>query len=549
RLQHATGVALPATVAFDHPSPEQLAAHLHERLRPPPASSPGLVAEAPRSSASADHEPLAIVGIGLRLPGGVADLAELWRLLAEGRDAIRLVPPDRWSLDAFYVPDRDAREGSYVREAGFLDGVDRFDAGFFGISPREALHVDPQHRLVLEAAWHALEDARIVPATLAASRGGVFIGIGPTEYEARRRGHHGGDEAYAVTGMHASFAAGRLAYTLGLRGPTLAVDTACSSSLVALHLGCQALRRGECDLALVGGVQVLAAPEAFTLMCRTRALAPDGRSKTFSGRADGYGRGEGVVVLAVERLSDARAHGRRILALVRGSAINHDGASSGITVPNGSAQQQVLRAALEDARLIATDVDVVECHGTGTSLGDPIEVNALAAVYGHGRPSERPLLLGAVKPNLGHLESAAGLAGVAKVIACLARAAVPPTLHTTPRNPHVEWDRLPVRVADELGPWPIRPEGGPRRAGVSAFGLSGTNAHVILEQAPEEAAAGAGAEAAGGPWVFAVSGKTAEAMRAQAARLRAHVGREPAAGLGDVAFSLATTRTAFAQRA
>ncbi|HET6345425.1 MAG TPA: polyketide synthase, partial [Myxococcota bacterium] len=291
-------------------------------------------------------------------------------------------------------------------------------------------------------------------------------------------------DAYAVTGTPSSFAAGRLSFTLGLMGPALSVDTACSSSLVALHLACQSLRRGECHLALAASAQVMAAPHAFVLLSRTGAIAADGRSKTFSANADGFGRGEGVIVLALSRLDQALARGRKVVALIRGSAVNHDGASSGITAPNGTSQQEVLRAALQDAGLAASDVDVVECHGTGTSLGDPIEVHALATVYGEARAGHDPLRIGALKTNIGHLEPAAGLAGVAKVIASLRHHALPPTLHTTPPNPHIDWGALPVRVVNTLEPWAPHRDGSPRRAGVSAFGLSGTNAHVIVEEAP-----------------------------------------------------------------
>ncbi|WP_394836499.1 SDR family NAD(P)-dependent oxidoreductase [Pendulispora rubella] len=495
---------------------------------------------------AASSEPLAIIGMGLRVPGGVVDLESFWNLLASGGDAIRPVPEDRWNADEVYDPDPDAKDKSYVREAAFLDRIDLFDAAFFGISPREAKNVDPRHRLLLEASWHALEDAGVVPGALKDSQTGVFVGIGPGDYDFVR-GPADEAEAYVLTGSQPSFAAGRLAFTLGLQGPALSVDTACSSSLVALHLACQALRRGECQLALAGGVQVMAAAEGFVMLSRTRALAPDGRSKTFAESADGYGRGEGVIVLALERLDDARAHGRRILAVVRGTAVNHDGASSGITAPNGTSQQKVLRAALEDARLRAADVDVVECHGTGTALGDPIEVQALAAVYGEGREEGRPLLLGAVKTNIGHLESAAGLAGVAKVIACLRYGALPPTLHTNPRNRHIDWDALPVRVVDTVVPW----GGGDRlrRAGVSAFGLSGTNVHVIVEEAPALPHPSPPPGGEGAVMAFSLSAKTEGALLEQGARLGAYLDAHPEARLVDVAYSLATTRSHFEWRA
>ncbi|MDI3284214.1 type I polyketide synthase [Polyangium sp. 15x6] len=548
RLQQATGARLPATLTFDHPSPEGVATYLLGLLAPPVGSTEPTGSG--QAGTSAEGAPIAIVGIGLRLPGGVVDLPSYFRFLSRGADAVGPVPKARWDMDALYDPDPDAKGKSYVREAAFLDQVDLFDAAFFGISPREAKNIDPQHRLLLEAAWEALESAGTVPSALKDSQTGVFVGIGPSDYNVLHAAAQEG-EAYAVLGTHASFAAGRVAFTLGLQGPALSLDTACSSSLVALHLACQSLRRGECDLALAGGVQVMAAPEAFVLLSRTRALAKDGRSKTFSAEADGYGRGEGVVVLALERLDDALARGREILAIVRGSAVNHDGASSGITAPNGTSQQKVLRAALEDARLSPGEVDVIECHGTGTSLGDPIEVQALAAVYGPGRGLARPLLLGAVKTSMGHLEAAAGLAGVAKIIASFGHDALPATLHTTPRNPHIDWDALPVRVVDESVPWARSDGGHVRRAGVSAFGLSGTNAHVILEEPPRADARAADAPRPSAPqWLpFLVSGRTPAALRAQAAQLLAHLVAKPEVELADVAFSMATTRTLHEYRA
>ncbi|MDI1475029.1 type I polyketide synthase [Polyangium sp. y55x31] len=499
---------------------------------------------------AASREPLAIVGLGLRLPGGIVDIDGLWRFLTEGEGAVSRVPRDRWDADAFYDPDPDVDGKSYVRDAAFLENVDLFDAALFGISPREARTIDPRHRLLLEATWNALEDAGLVPSELRETRTGVFVGIGPGEYD-RLPNESPEAGAHVLTGTQPAFAAGRIAFTFGLQGPALSVDTACSSSLVALHLACQALRRRECNFAIAAGAQVMVGPEAFILLSRTRALASDGRSKTFSAAADGYGRGEGVVVLVLERLEDALSQGRTVLAVIRGSAVNHDGESSGITAPNGTSQQQVLRAALEDAALAPTDVDFVECHGTGTSLGDPIEVHALSAVYAPGRSAERPLLLGAIKTQIGHLEAASGLAGVAKMIASLRRGALPPTLHTTPRNPHIDWAGLPVHVVDSLSPWPRHEEGRKRRAGVSAFGLSGTNAHVLLEEAPPPAAP---AEVRPSPertsWQpMLVSGNTPQALRAQAERLRVYLEQRPDLDLVDVAHSLSTGRTHFDHRA
>jgi acyl transferase domain-containing protein/NADPH:quinone reductase-like Zn-dependent oxidoreductase/acyl carrier protein len=496
----------------------------------------------------ATHEPIAIVGVGLRLPGGVVDLSTLWTALVNEVDAVRPIPVERWDADSVYDGDPDKPGKTYVREAAFLDAIDGFDPMFFNISPREARWIDPQHRLLLEAGWEALETAGIVPAALRETTTGVFVGIGPSDY-----GLLAGDvldaDAYEVLGTHSSFAAGRLAFTLGLQGPAVSLDTACSSSLVALHLACNSLRAGECALALAAGVQVLTAPHYFIKLARTHALARDGRCKTFSARADGYGRGEGVVLLALERLSSARANRRNVLAVIRGSAVNHDGPSSGITAPSGTSQQKVLRAALADARLAPAEIDVVECHGTGTSLGDPIEVQALASVYGQGRALSRPLLLGAIKPNIGHLESGAGLAGVAKIIAAMNHSALPATIHTQPRNHHIDWESLPVEVVDKLRSWPRAAE--PRRAGVSGFGLSGTNAHVILEEAPVLTHAEPRPTLAldTGPTCLLLSGHTDAALRGQAERLHSYLDTRAHERLVDVGFSLATTRSTFAQRA
>ncbi|AUX43617.1 acyl transferase [Sorangium cellulosum] len=550
RLQKTTGLKLPTTLAFDHPTPEHVATFLREALAPALGEIAPLAGDGDRASLvgrAPSDEPVAIVGLALRLPGGVDAPDGLWTLLERGVDAV--APITRWDADAFYDPDPDALRKSYVRDAAMLERVDLFDAAFFGISPREAKHVDPQHRLLLEASWQALEHAGVVPTSLKDSRTGVFVGISTGDYTSLRDVTEERD-AYAILGTHASFAAGRLAFTLGLQGPALSIDTACSSSLVALHLACQSLRRGECDLALAAGVNVMLSPEGFVFLSRARALAPDGRSKAFSASADGYGRGEGVVVVALERLRDARAHGHKVLALVRGSAVNHDGASSGITAPSGSSQQKVLRAALLDAGVQPKDVDVVECHGTGTSLGDPIEVQALGAVYGQARPAERPLRLGAIKTNIGHLEAAAGLAGVAKLVASFHHDALPPTLHTTPRNPHIEWDALPVEVVDQLLPWPRHQDGTPRRAGVSSFGISGTNAHVILEEPPHElSATEAPREALLPALPVLVSARSEAALRAQAARLREHLAARDQLELLDVAYALATARAHFDHRA
>ncbi|WP_276575477.1 SDR family NAD(P)-dependent oxidoreductase, partial [Bradyrhizobium monzae] len=520
RLAKQTGLSVPATLAFDHPNLKAVSEWVLDALELADGSrkpeTPTVVRYGEASGA------LAIIGVGLRFPGGAEDLSSFWQVLSSGVDTLGPIPAERFDRATYYDPDPEHRGTSYVKEASLLNDVAGFDAGFFGISPREAAQIDPQHRLLLEVTWSALEDAGIVPKSLAGSTAGLFIGIGPNEYQTRGFNLEEAD-AYAATGGGAAFSAGRLAYHLGVQGPVMAVDTACSSSLVALHLASEHLRSGRCDLAIVGGVQVASSPEAFVVLSQTRALASDGRSKTFSEAADGYGRGEGAAVVAMMRLEDAQAQGKRILGVVRGTAVNHDGASSGLTVPNGTAQQKTLRAALADARLEAADIDVVECHGTGTSLGDPIEVQALDAVYGQARPGDLGRLkLGAVKTNVGHLEAAAGLVGVIKMLASFESEALPPTLHCRPLNPHLDWERLKVEVVDQLTAWP-RDVARPRRAGVSAFGLSGTNAHVVLEEAParSDSVSGAvqgaeiGAVDASSPLIpLLVSGRDEAALRA-----------------------------------
>ncbi|ODS52931.1 MAG: hypothetical protein ABS36_15885 [Acidobacteria bacterium SCN 69-37] len=429
------------------------------------------------------REPIAVVGLGCRLPGGASSPDAFWDLLREGRDAIGPVPADRWDIDRYFDPDPDVPARMSVRHGGFLDRIDRFDAAFFGISPREAQTMDPQQRLMLEVAWEALEDAGISPESLAGSASGVFLGICNSDHFSRAIGR--GVEhidAYLASGNAHSVASGRLAYCLGLQGPAVSVDTACSSSLVALHLACQSLQLRESRLALAGGVNVMCAPETTIALTKAHMLAPDGRCKTFDAAADGFSRGEGCGVLVLKRLADAEADGDRVLAVIRGTAVNQDGRSGGLTVPSGPAQEAVIRAALTDAGVAAHEVDYVEAHGTGTTLGDPIEVRALAGALGAGRATDRPLLIGSVKTNIGHLESAAGVAGVIKVILSLRHERIPPHLHFTEPSPHIAWEAYPIRVEAGGVAWPRRET--PRRAGVSSFGFSGTNAHVILEDAP-----------------------------------------------------------------
>ncbi|OBG32323.1 type I polyketide synthase, partial [Mycobacterium sp. E3198] len=557
RLERAVGAELPSTLAMDYPRITDVANFLINDVLSLDAPAPASAAAqpAPVAAPTRTDEPIAIVAVACRFPGA-PDPEAYWDLLSGAVDAIREIPDDRFDVDEYYDPDPEAAGKIYTRYGGYLESIDGFDPEFFGISPREAVWMDPQQRLMLEIAWEGLERAGYAPAALRGSRTGVFVGVAANEYSQLLNANSVETiEAHFITGNALNVIAGRVAFALGLEGPAMAVDTACSASLVAVHQACQALHSGDCDMALAGGVNVLVSPASIVATARARMLAADGRCKTFDAAANGYARSEGCGILVLKRLSDAQRDNDHICAVIRGSAVNQDGASSGLTVPNGGAQQRLITAALARAGLVGGDVDYLEAHGTGTSLGDPIEVQAAAAAYGAGREPNRPLLIGSAKTNIGHLESAAGIAGLIKVVLSLQHEVLPQNLHFENPSPNIPWDSLPVRVVDQAIPW--HANGRPRRAGTSSFGFSGTNAHVLIEEAPPPAAdAAPDGDAVPEPateeqpvGVLPLSARSPEALAVMAQRYATWLEEHPDADVADVCYTAGVGRSHFEHRA
>ncbi|HSS25262.1 MAG TPA: SDR family NAD(P)-dependent oxidoreductase, partial [Mycobacterium sp.] len=560
RIEQAVGKELPATLAMDYPRLSDVADYLlgdvlglseqaSANARPQPASV----------VTTRTDEPIAIVAVACRFPGA-PDPEAFWEVLSGGVDAIREVPDDRFDIDEFYDPDPETPGKIYSRFGGFLDGIDGFDPEFFGISPREAVWIDPQQRLMLETAWEGLERAGFSPGALRGSRSGIFVGVAANEYSHLLSADSVEKiEPHFITGNALNAISGRVAFALGLEGPAVAIDTACSSSLVAVHQACQALHSGDCDLALTGGVNVVLSPVSIIAASRARMLSPVGRCKTFDASADGYVRSEGCGILVLKRMSDAVRDGDRVCAVIPRSAVNQDGASSGLTVPNGGAQQRLIAAALARAGLAGGDVDYLEAHGTGTALGDPIEVQAAGAVYGAARDADRPLLIGSVKTNIGHLEPASGVAGLIKVVLSLQHEVLPQSLHFETPSPHIPWDSLPVRVVDKAIPW--QANGRPRRAGISSFGFTGTNAHVLIEEAPPQSATAdeystgdiavaSESDAQDEPVdVLPLSARSPQALVALAQRYGEWLNTHPKVDIAEVCFTAGTGRSHFEHRA
>ncbi|MGA8330542.1 MAG: beta-ketoacyl synthase N-terminal-like domain-containing protein, partial [Mycobacterium sp.] len=561
-LEQGVGKEIPATLAMDHPRLSDVADYLLSDVlglseQSAAKSRPQLASLATTRT----DDPIAVVAVACRFPGA-SDPEAFWDLLSGGVNAIREVPEDRFDIDEFYDPDPDAPGKMYTRFGGFLDAVDGFDPEFFGISPREAVWIEPQQRLMLEMAWEGLERAGYSPASLRGSSTGVFVGVAANEYAHLLSGESVDKiMPHFITGNALNAISGRVSFALGLEGPAVAVDTACSSSLVAVHQAVQALHSGDCDMAIAGGVNVLLSPITIIAASRARMLSPVGQCKTFDASADGYVRSEGAGVLVLKRLSDAQRDGDRVCAVIPGTAVNQDGASSGLTVPNGGAQQRLIATALTRAGLVGGDVDYLEAHGTGTPLGDPIEAQAAGAVYGAGRDADRPLLMGSVKTNIGHLESASGAAGLIKVVLSLQHSVLPQSLHFETPSPHIPWDSLPVQVVNEKRPW--EPNGRPRRAGVSSFGFTGTNAHVLLEEAPvvvdaepsgdvevsPESASPAAETKEESVNVLALSARSPEALVAVAQRYGSWLSAHPDADIADVCLTAGVGRSHFEHRA